>query len=372
VGKKTYIKKQGGNNTLFNNIVSAIIRPAMAVGYVYDPIYLKHDTGEHVENARRLQAIISHLEQTGLESQLTLIEPRPASVEELVLVHQKQYIEQVQEVARKGGGWLDPDTVVSPDSYEVALYAAGGLIRAVEAVMDGEVDSAFALVRPPGHHATSRQAKGFCLFNNIAIATQHALAKYNLERILIIDFDVHHGNGTQEAFYDNPRVMYISTHEYPFYPGTGSIEETGGGAAEGTTINIPLPAGCGDSEYLQVFEQIVVPAARRFKPQLILVSAGNDLHWADPLAMMQVSVTGFGQMVRIIKGLADELCGGRLVFTLEGGYNLDALAASIKATFDILLDSTSIDDPLGQSPHRFEAANIDRLIGAVKEIHKLL
>jgi len=343
----------------------------MAVGYVYNPIYLKHNTGQHVENAQRLEAIISHLEQTGLKSRLTLIEPRAASIEELALVHQKQYIEEVQEVARKGGGWLDPDTVMSPDSYEVALYAAGGLIRAVEVVMDGGVTSAFALVRPPGHHATSRRAKGFCLFNNIAIATQHALARYKLERILIIDFDVHHGNGTQEAFYDNPRVMYISTHEYPFYPGTGSIEETGSGTAQGTTINIPLPAGCGDNEYLQVFEQIVVPAARRFNPRLILVSAGYDSYWADPLAMMQVSVTGFGQMARIIKGLADELCGGRLVFTLEGGYDLNALAASVKATFDILLGGTNIDDPLGQSPHSFGALNIDRLIGSIKEIHKL-
>jgi acetoin utilization deacetylase AcuC-like enzyme len=353
------------------NLLSVIIKPAMAVGYVYDPIYLKHDTGEHVENARRLEAIISHLEQTGLKSRLTLVKPRPASVEELALVHQEQYISHIQEVARRGGGWLDPDTVMSPDSYEAALYAAGGVIRAVEAVMGGEVDSAFALVRPPGHHATSRQAMGFCLFNNIAIAAKYALAKYNLERILIVDFDVHHGNGTQEAFYDNPQVMYISAHEYPFYPGTGSLEETGGEAAKETNINIPLPAGCGDDEYLKVFEQIIVPAARRFKPQFILVSAGSDNHWADPLAMMQVSVAGFGQMARIIKGLADELCNGRLVFTLEGGYNLDALAASVKATFDILLGSTSIDDPLGGAPRSFGAADIDRLIGVIKEIHKL-
>jgi len=343
----------------------------MAVGYIYNPIYLKHDTGQHVENAGRLEALISHLEQAGLKQQLTLVEPRAASIEELSLVHQKHYIGYIQEVARRGGGWLDADTVMSPDSYDVALYAAGGVIRATEAVMDGEVVSAFALVRPPGHHATPRRAMGFCLFNNIAIAAQHALARYKLERILIIDFDVHHGNGTQETFYDSPRVMYISTHQYPFYPGTGSIEETGDGAAQGTTINIPLPAGCGDGEYLKVFEQIIVPAARRFKPQLILVSAGYDLHWADGLALMQVSVTGFGQMARIIKGLADELCGGRLAFSLEGGYNLNALAASVKATFDVLLGDTSIDDPLGQSPRSFGAANIDRLIAAIKEIHNL-
>jgi acetoin utilization deacetylase AcuC-like enzyme len=343
----------------------------MAVGYVYDPIYLKHDTGGHVESSKRLEAIISHLEQTGLKSQLKLIKPRAASVEELALVHQKQYISHIQETAQKGGGWLDPDTVMSPDSYEVAIYAAGGLIRAVEAVMAGEIASAFALVRPPGHHATSSYAKGFCLFNNIAIATKYALAKYNLEHVLIIDFDVHHGNGTQETFYDNPQVMYISTHEYPFYPGTGSLEETGAGAAKGTTINIPLPAGCGDGEYLKVFEQVIVPAAKRFNPQFVLVSAGYDGYWADPLAMMELSVGGFGRMAGIIKGLADELCNGRLVFTLEGGYNLEALAASVKATFDVLLGNAAIDDPLGGSPHRFEVANIDRLIGAVKEIHRL-
>ena len=343
----------------------------MAVGYVYDPIYLKHDTGQHVENAKRLEALVSHLEQTGLKQQLTLVKPRAASVEELSLVHQRQYIWHIHDVAQKGGGWLDVDTVMSPDSYEVALYAAGGAIRAMEAVMDGEVGSAFALVRPPGHHATPRRAMGFCLFNNIAIAAQYALAKYRLERILIIDFDVHHGNGTQEAFYHNPQVTYTSTHQYPFYPGTGSVEETGSGEAKGATINIPLPAGCGDGEYLQVFEQIILPAARRFEPQLILVSAGYDSHWADGLALMQVSVTGFGQVARIIKGLAEELCGGRLVFSLEGGYNLNALAASVKATFDVLLGDSSIDDPLGQSPRSFEAPRIDSLITSIKEIHKL-
>jgi acetoin utilization deacetylase AcuC-like enzyme len=343
----------------------------MAVGYVYHPVYLKHDTGQHVEVAARLEAVISHLEKTGLASQLTLIEPRPATIDEIALVHRREYIKEIEEMAQRGGGWLDPDTVMSAGSYEAALYAAGGLIRAVEVVMAGEVTSAFALVRPPGHHATSTQAKGFCLFNNIAIATEYALAEYKLERILIIDFDVHHGNGTQEAFYDNPQVMYISTHQYPFYPGTGDLKETGSGAAAGTNINIPLSAGCGDDEYLEVFEQIIVPAAKRFKPRLILVSAGYDNHWADPLAMMQVSVAGFGQMVGIIKGLADGLCGGRLVFTLEGGYHLDALATSIKATFDRLLGNSNIDDPLGQSPHRFGAANIGQLIETVKGIHKL-
>ena len=343
----------------------------MKVGFVYDPIYLKHDTGQHVENARRLEAIISYLEQTELKPQLTPIKPRAATVDELSLIHHKQHISHVREVAQRGGGWLDTDTVMSAASYEAALYAAGGAIRATEAVVNGEVNSAFALVRPPGHHATVTRAMGFCLFNNVAIAAKYALAKYKLERILIIDFDVHHGNGTQDAFYDNPQVLYISTHEHPFYPGTGSLEEAGKGEAKGTTVNIPLPAGCGDTEYLQVFEQIIAPATRRFKPQLILVSAGYDAHWADDIAMMQVSITGIVQMVTIIKELADELCSGHLVFSLEGGYDLTALAASVKATFEVLLGNTNIEDPLGQPPHRAAAPNITPLIKAIREIHKL-
>lgn len=342
------------------------------VGFVYDPIYLKHDTGQHPENAQRLEAIVSHLEQTGLIKQLTPIKARPATIEELSLVHQERYIINVREAAQRGGGWLDMDTVMSPESYDAALYAAGGAIKATEAVSNGEVNSAFALVRPPGHHATSQRAMGFCLFNNIAVAAKHALNKYNLERILIIDFDVHHGNGTQEAFDDNRQVVYISTHQYPHYPGTGSVEETGSGAAKGTMVNIPLPGGSGDAEYQQVFEQVVMPVAKRFSPQLILVSAGYDSHWADELAMMQVSTTGFAQMVKIIKGLADELCGGRLVFGLEGGYNLKALATSVKATFDVLLGNKNIEDPLGQPEHRWASPNIENLIKRIKEIQHLL
>lgn len=343
----------------------------MKVGYIYDPIYLQHDTGQHVENANRLGAIISHLDRTGLKQQLTPIKPRAAAIGELSLVHNEHYISYIRDVAQKGGGWLDADTVMSSNSYEAALWAAGGVIRATEAVIKGEVDSAFALVRPPGHHATCERAMGFCLFNNVAIAAKCALTNYQLERILIVDFDVHHGNGTQAAFYDNPRVLYISTHQYPFYPGTGSIEETGSGMAEGTTINIPLPAGSGDSEYLEVFQQIIVPAAIRFKPQLVLVSAGYDAHWADELALMQVTVAGFAQMVKIIKGLGDELCDGRLVFSLEGGYNLRALAASVKASLDITLGNTVIENPLGQSPPGREAPGIASIIRRMKDIHNL-
>jgi acetoin utilization deacetylase AcuC-like enzyme len=342
----------------------------MSVGYVYHPIYLKHDTGQHVEVAARLEAITLYMEETGLKDKLALIEPRPATVDEIALVHDKGYIKEVEEASAKGGDWLDPDTVTTADSYQAALYAAGGLIRATEAVVEGEVNGAFALVRPPGHHAVAKQAMGFCLFNNIAIAARYALEKYDLERVLIVDFDVHHGNGTQAAFYDDPRVMYISTHEHPFYPGTGMLEETGSGEGKGSNLNVPLPAGCGDDEYLDVFEKILVPAARRYKPRLILASAGYDGHWADPLAMMRVSVSGYARMTSVIKELAAELCQGRLALTLEGGYNLKALAASVEATFDVLLGG-DVDDVIGGPPHPSAPPDVNGLIAGVKKLHGL-
>jgi acetoin utilization deacetylase AcuC-like enzyme len=347
----------------------------MKVGYVYDPVYLEHDTGQHPENASRLEAIMSRLEESGLKKKLYHIPPRPATIEELALVHHEEYIAYVQAVAKSGGGWLDPDTVVSPGSYKAALYAAGGLIRATEVVMN-EGGSAYALVRPPGHHATATQAMGFCLFNNVAIAARWAINSFNLERIAIIDFDVHHGNGTQDTFYSDPKVLYVSTHEFPLYPGTGGLEETGSGQAKGTTVNIPLPAGSGDDHYLQVFGEVIVPIVKRFGPQLILVSAGYDGHWSDRLAMMDLSVTGYARMTGIIKGLADELCGGHLVLTLEGGYPLTTLAASVKATFDVLLGEKDIDDPLGPAKsgfklRGFEPPDITPLIKSLRKIHKL-
>ena len=347
----------------------------MRVGYVYDPIYLKHDTGAHVENSQRLVAIMNHLEETGLNKRLEHIKPRVATPEEITLVHSPALIAQIQVVAKKGGGWLDADTVMSGDSYQVALWAAGGMLRALEAVMDGG-NPVFALVRPPGHHATHSQSMGFCLFNNIAIAARQALQKYGLERIAIIDFDVHHGNGSQDTFYNEPRVLYISTHESPLYPGTGSIEETGSGDGSGTTINIPLPAGSGDAEYITAFEQIIAPAVRRFAPQMILVSAGYDPHWSERLSMMEVSVSGFARMLGIIRDLANELCPSRLILSLEGGYPLDALAYSVGATFKVLLGDTEIEDPLGPPQagfkmRGFQPPDIAPLIEQLKSLHRI-
>jgi acetoin utilization deacetylase AcuC-like enzyme len=236
--------------------------------------------------------------------------------------------------------------------------------------MKKEVDNAFALVRPPGHHALRSRAMGFCIFNNVAVAAKFALSSFNLDRVLIADFDVHHGNGTQDTFYADPKVLYFSTHEYPFYPGTGRMEETGTGEGTATTVNFPMAAGWGDEEYLRAFNEVLVPVAQRFGPQLILVSAGFDPHWADQLAMMRASITGFAQMVMILKRLAAELCQGRLVFTLEGGYNLRVVASSMKAVFDVLLDGQEIDDPIGEAgagkPGGFEE-HIER----IKRIHHI-
>ena len=342
----------------------------MKAGLVYDPIYLEHDTGDHVENSRRLVTAMSHLRETGVEEKLTRVPARPASMEELEMIHAPEYISYVKGKAEKGGGWLDPDTVVSPKSYEAASYAVGGGLAAVEAVVKGKVDSAFALVRPPGHHAIHDRAMGFCIFNNVAIAAKFALSRFNLKRILIADFDVHHGNGTQDAFYADPAVLYFSTHQYPFYPGTGWLNETGTGKAEGTTVNFPMVAGWGDEEYLRAFNEVLVPVARRFQPQLILVSAGFDAHWADHLAMMRASITGIARITKVLKELAAELCEGRLVFTLEGGYNVRVVAFSLKAIFDVFFGASDIDDPLGGTTAR-KPDGFDEHIGNIKRIHHL-
>ena len=339
------------------------------MGLVYDPIYLEHDTGSHPENSQRLIAIMSHLEETGAKAKLTSLAPRPATIEELEMIHDPEYIAGVKRMAEEGDGWLDSDTVICPRSYEAALYAAGGVLTAVEAVMKGEVDSAFALVRPPGHHAIRNRSMGFCIFNNVAVAAKFALTKLKVSRVLIADFDVHHGNGTQEMFYADPKVLYFSTHQYPFYPGTGWVDEIGVGDGKGATVNFPMTAGWGDEEYFRAFNEVLVPMAKRFQPGLILVSAGFDPHWADNLAMMQASVTGFAQIVAALKKLAIDLCQGHLVFTLEGGYNLQVVALSVAATFDVLWDNPIVD-PLGESS-AMKPGGFDQRLKKVKEIHDL-
>lgn len=341
----------------------------MSTAFVYDPIYLEHNLPEHPENARRLERILALLEESGLRSRLVHLQPRPASVEELERVHSRRLISLVQSAAQSGGGYLEPDTYVTPRSFEAAVMAAGGVIRAVEAVLSGEIGNGFALVRPPGHHATPTQAMGFCLFNNVAVAARAALASGKVARVFIADFDVHHGNGTQEAFAEDPRVFYFSVHQFPHYPGTGYWNETGYGEGKGTVLNVPLLAGTGDAGYATVFAELVWPLAERFQPELILVSAGYDAHWKDPLAQMHLSLAGYAHLARELVSMSKQLCGGRTVWTLEGGYNLDTLAYGVLNSFYALLGEDFYDDPFGPSP--YPEPPLGDLIARIKRIHNL-
>jgi acetoin utilization deacetylase AcuC-like enzyme len=314
---------------------------------------------------------MSHLKNEGTTDKLVSLNAQAASIDQVARVHSPSYISDIESFVKRGGGYLDGDTVASPSSYEAALYAAGGLIAAVDAVMSGDVTYSFALVRPPGHHAVRSAAMGFCIFNNIAVAARDAMAKHGIERVMIVDFDVHHGNGTQDAFYGDSNVLYFSTHQYPFYPGSGAVDETGSGDGEGYTVNVPMPGGCGDAEYVRAFEEVLIPVSERFKPQLILVSAGYDAHWADSIAGMQVSAPGYTKMATMLKKLADELCNGRLVFALEGGYSLEALAISVDATINVLLDSPKSGDASGKPRRIWSPPDTDELFRRIKSTHKL-
>ncbi|MBI2856770.1 MAG: histone deacetylase [Chloroflexi bacterium] len=341
---------------------------ANRVALIYDARYLDHDTGPHVESASRLTQTTSLLETSGVLRELTVVRPRPATLDEVCRVHSTEHVARIKSIASRGGGWLDADTVMSGASFDVALLAAGGAIEAVQAVRQKRAQAAFALCRPPGHHATREKAMGFCLFNNIAIAVQHLLAG-GLDRVLIVDFDAHHGNGTQEAFYADPRVLYFSIHQSPLYPGSGDVSETGAGAGQGYTVNVPLPPGSGDAACRRVLREVLIPAAKRFKPQFIAVSAGYDAHWADDISALTMTVSGFAETARALKQLSDELCPGLLAFTLEGGYHLVALAAAVRATVEVLLGRDEIHDPLGEPRGRREPPDIDGLLERVKNAH---
>jgi acetoin utilization deacetylase AcuC-like enzyme len=265
---------------------------------------------------------------------LRSIVPRAATRAEVTLCHDEDYFAFVEGAAAFRDYQFDPDTYAGPGSFATALLAVGGVLTAVDAVMAGEVDNAFAIVRPPGHHALKRRAMGFCLFNNVAVAAAYLIETLKLKRVMIIDWDVHHGNGTQELFYRSSRVLYASLHQYPFYPGTGALGEVGAGEGAGFTVNAPLSAGYDDQEYLRVFDELFMPIGRRFEPEFVLVSAGYDCHARDPLGQMRVSEAGFAAMARRAKRLAAETCDGKLVAALEGGYDLQALANSARATLE--------------------------------------
>ncbi len=299
------------------------------VGIVRDSRFLEHDPGPgHPESPARLEAIYQAMDKASLPG-LVDVDTREAEFEELAWNHHPDYVKRIFNTASVERFQLDPDTATSRGSCTAARLAVGGLLNALELVDKGDIGSAFALVRPPGHHAEYDAAMGFCLFNNVAVAAHYARRVLGYRRVLIVDWDLHHGNGTQRSFYEDPAVLYFSTHQYPYYPGTGAVEELGRGEAKGKTVNVPLGAGAGDGDFIFIFKEILIPVANFFRPDLILVSAGFDVYEGDPLGGMRVTIDGFGRMAAVLLHLADSLCNGRIVFTLEGGYHLQGLAGGV-------------------------------------------
>ncbi|MEN6616659.1 MAG: histone deacetylase [Syntrophorhabdus sp.] len=304
------------------------------VGLVKHPLYLEHDPDDHPESPDRLEHIYAMLQSLDPEN-ICYISPRMATHEEISLIHDMAYIERIART-RGRSVRLDPDTYATPRTYEAACLAVGGCLSLGDALISGQVTSGFALVRPPGHHAEMSRAMGFCIFNNVAIAARYFQQTKGFDRILIIDFDLHHGNGTQHSFYDDPSVLYVSTHQFPYYPGTGWYEEVGSGAGAGYTINIPMGYGMNDDDYLFAFQEILVPVAHLYQPDMILVSAGFDTYRNDPLGGMAVTESGYSAMTEIIMKIAQRCCSSRALFALEGGYDPPGLARCTKAVITMM------------------------------------
>ncbi|MBC8229533.1 histone deacetylase [bacterium] len=319
------------------------MNPHKRTGFLYHPDYLKHDTGYgHPEHSQRLVAILEAVRNSDIWNDLILIEPTPATIDQIKYIHDSRYVEAVKQMCDSGGGYIDYDTPISAESFNAALLAAGAMLRGIDAIIAREIDNAFALVRPPGHHATPQIGMGFCIFNNVAIAARYIQREHNLPKILIIDWDLHHGNGTQDAFYDDPTVFYFSIHQSPFYPGTGRSDETGMEAGIESTLNFPIRAGTRSEDYIEIFEQQLKPAALEFQPDFILISAGFDAHQLDPLGGLCMTEEGFGILTDIACEIANTTCNGRLVSVLEGGYSLDGLSKSVVVHLKHLTSSAEV------------------------------
>jgi acetoin utilization deacetylase AcuC-like enzyme len=337
-------------------------------GIVKDERYMKHHMGtHHPESPQRLEVVYSMLEEPDMRGNFREIPVRRAERDELLLIHSPEYVDMVASTEGKDYTYLDPDTQTSEGSYEAALLAAGGLCEAISMVNSGELDNAFALVRPPGHHAERSRSMGFCLFNNVAVGARYAREVLDLHRILVVDWDLHHGNGTQHSFEDDASVLFFSTHQYPFYPGSGAFGEAGIGSGEGYTVNVPLSVGFGDEEYIGIVETILRPIALEFDPEIILVSAGFDIYSGDPLGGMRVTPHGFAGLTRSILEIADICCGGKVVVTLEGGYSLQGLRDSVK---EVLKALAGLSDAGVRDQQAEKSTNmLDLVIQRVREVH---
>ncbi len=314
----------------------AVNMPRSAI--VTDPVFLKHEPGPyHPENPQRIQTLLDLAgEVAGGGDRFELLPLRAAVQAELELAHGPDYIDLVRSTSAHNRFALDGDTITCRDSFGVALMAVGGFLQLLDAVAAADYGNGFTMARPPGHHALRNRGMGFCLFNTVAIGARYLQEKHGARRVAIMDWDVHHGNGSQDAFYDDPSVLFLSTHQYPYYPGTGAADEVGSGRGEGYTVNVPLPAGCADAEYLAVFRDIIVPAIERYEPDWLLVSAGFDSHRDDPLAAMGVTESGFAVMANALLELARKHTGGKIAFLLEGGYDLVALRNSVATVLECM------------------------------------
>lgn len=306
------------------------------LGFIYHPDYLKHDTGPgHPERPQRLEALVQHLLSTHLWGKMSHLRPTAAPLEWVHMIHPERHTSMIKVRCERGEHVLDEgDTHVCKESYDIALLAAGGVLQAVDQVMTGRITRAFCAVRPPGHHAEASTAMGFCLLNNVAIGAKYAQRNYGIERLAIIDWDVHHGNGTQHLFYEDDSVLYVSLHQYPFYPGTGAASERGIGRGEGFTLNCPMGAGSVEKDYLDAFQTHILAGLHRFQPQLLLISAGFDAHKDDPLASINLTEDSFAHMTELLLEISAQYCNGRIISVLEGGYDLHALARSVEAHLD--------------------------------------
>jgi acetoin utilization deacetylase AcuC-like enzyme len=342
---------------------------------IFSPKYYQHNPGRnHPESARRLKAIIKELRESPLSRSRNwqFVEPEKATIEHIKLIHGTEYIRFIENICKSGGSLLDSeDTVASPKSFDVALYAAGGTLKAVNLVMEGKYENAFALVRPPGHHAEKFWAFGFCIFNNVAIAAKYLLKNFSLKRILILDIDAHHGNGTQESFYQTDEVLYISLHQDPLlFPGTGFIDEIGEGKGLGFNVNISFPFRTSDSIYLKAMKEIVEPIIEEYKPQFVLVSAGLDGHYADPIGNLSLSILCYQEIFETIVNLAWKICQGRLVSVLEGGYSLK-FVGKIAATAIAKMSKTfyNVNDKAPPPKKKIEREG-EKIIKEVKRVQK--